>query len=231
MTKTVGDQASFIATLGYSWARLGLELSFAIQDVVEDKVLKGGGAENVLEGGIKIELRASGAQKGGKVVCLAVEESVLNCFWQVAGLAQSVGVFVDLMQIVIEAASTDSKPRHQGFACAICAGVFDLLGDHGLQAAVSRAGGAGAVVCLPALQRVVVDQRILVPKLMLNVEITVRTFGAGREIFGDFVCDFVPFDAHMSRDPGNGGGGDEPVQVDQEAGHGGGAAGGALGLQ
>ena len=86
---------------------------------MEGRVLKGGGAEDVLEGGIKIELRASGAEKGGKIVCLAVEESVLNCFGQVAGLAESVGVSVDLMQIVVEAASTDSKPRHQGFACAI----------------------------------------------------------------------------------------------------------------
>ena len=85
--------------------------------------------------------------------------------------------------------------------------MFDLLGDDGLEAAVSRAGVAGAVVCLPALQRVVVDHRIFVPELMVNVEVTIRTFGAGRVIFGDFVSDFVPFDAHMSGDPGNGGGG------------------------
>ncbi len=55
-------------------------MSFAIQDVVEDKVLKGGGTENVLEGGVKVELCASGAEEIGKVVCLAVEESVLDCF-------------------------------------------------------------------------------------------------------------------------------------------------------
>ncbi len=140
-------------------------------------------------------------------------------------------MFVDLVQIVIEAASTESKPCHRGFACAVCAGVFDLLGDHGLQAAVGRAGRAGAVVCLPALQRVVVDQRVLVPELMLNVEVAIRPFCAGRVILGDFVCGFVPFDANMAGDPSNGGGGIEPVQVDQEAGHGGGAAGGALGLQ
>ena len=79
-------------------------MSFAIQDVVEDKVLKGGGAEDVLEGGIEIELRASGAEKGGKVDSLAVEQLVLNCFGQVAGLGASVGVFVDLVQIMVEVA-------------------------------------------------------------------------------------------------------------------------------